>query len=146
MWYRRLIALLSLNSALVALYLHLWKIGKAGTLVCSVEERGCEYVQLSRYGWFMGVDVAKIGAIGYTLLFLVAFAASLDALADRKWPTVALMVLIWPAVLFTVRLKWAEFYILRGFCPWCLVSAVTITLCAVLVTLDWRRVARTQVQ
>ena len=33
-----------------------------------------------------------------------------------------------------------EFVVLRTFCPWCAVSAVTITLNAVLVTLDWRRV------
>jgi uncharacterized membrane protein len=48
--------------------------------------------------------------------------------------------MIWPAVLFTVRLKYGEFIVLRSFCPWCVVSAVAIALCAVMVTLDWRRV------
>jgi uncharacterized membrane protein len=50
------------------------------------------------------------------------------------------MLLIWPAVLFTLWLKYGELLVLRSFCPWCAVSAVAITLCAVMVILDWRRV------
>ena len=31
-----------------------------------------------------------------------------------------------PAVLFTIRLKWAEWVMLKTFCPWCFESTVTI--------------------
>ena len=141
MIYRMTIALGSLISGLVALYLHLWKLGLAGTLACG-GAHGCEYVQGSRYGWFLGVDVALIGAIGYALLFVVALLGTSPRWEEQKWPTLALMALIFPALAFTVRLKYAEFVILRGFCPWCLVSAITITLCTVLVLLDWRRLQR----
>lgn len=140
--YRRVISIASLVSGLVALYLHLWKIGKVGSLACGNEARGCVYVQFSPYGSFLGWDVALIGTIGYAAIFLVATLGGLDRFAGAKWPTVALMSLIFPAFLFTLRLKYAEFVILRGFCPWCLVSTITITLCAVLVTLDWRRLRR----
>ena len=143
MIYRRLISVFSLISGLVALYLHLWKIGKVGALACGSGARGCEFVQSSTYGWFLGYDVALIGTVGYALIFIVATIGALDRFADEKWPTIALMVLIWPAVLFTIRLKYYEYFVLEGFCKWCLVSAVTITLCAVFVTLDWRRL-RTQ--
>ena len=64
---------------------------------------------------------------------------TLPRFEDAKWPNTLMQLLIWPAVLFTVRLKYAEFVILKGFCPWCAVSAVTITLCAILVVLDRRR-------
>jgi uncharacterized membrane protein len=141
MIYRMSIALGSLVSALVALYLHLWKLGLAGTLSCG-GERGCEYIQGSRYGWFLGVDVALIGAVGYSALFVVALLGTMPRWEHERWPTLALMALIFPAVAFTVRLKYAEFVVLKGFCPWCAVSAVTITLCLVLVFLDWRRLAR----
>jgi uncharacterized membrane protein len=139
--YRRLISVLSLISGLVALYLHLWKLGKAGALACG-GSFGCAYVQTSVYGWFMGYDVALIGTVGYACIFLVATIGALDAYLDAKWPTVALMALIWPAVAFTVRLKYYEFVVLKGFCPWCLVSTITIAICAILVTLDWRRLHR----
>lgn len=141
MKYRMTICFASLVSGLVALYLHLWKIGLVGPLACS-NGLGCELVQRSYYGWFLGVDVALIGTIGYSLLFLAGLLALQPRWADARWPTLLMMVMIWPAVLFTVRLKYGEFVVLRSFCPWCLVSAVAITLCAVMVTLDWRRVRR----
>lgn len=141
--YRMAIAAASLVSGLVAVYLHLWKIGVMGPLACG-SGAGCEIVQLSSWGWFLGVDVALIGALGYAAIFLVSVLGTLPRWEDAAWPTWALMALIYPAVLFTIRLKHAEFVVLKTFCPWCAVSAVTITLCAVLVTLDWRRVRRAQ--
>jgi uncharacterized membrane protein len=142
MVYRMSIALGSLVSGLVALYLHLWKLGLMGALACGGGARGCEYIQGSRYGWFLGVDVALIGTLGYAALFVVALLGTMPRWEDAKWPTLALMALIGPAVAFTIRLKYAEFVILKGFCPWCAVSAVTITLCALLVLLDWNRLKR----
>lgn len=136
---RQLIALISLANAVVALYLHLWKLGLTGDLSCS-GAGGCAYVQGSPYGWFLGVDVALIGAVGYSLLFLTASVGSLSAFIDAAWPTRALQLLVWPAVLFTLRLKYGEFIVLKSFCQWCAISAVSITVLAVLVTLDWRRV------
>lgn len=47
-------------------------------------------------------------------------------------------------LLFTLRLKFGEFYVLRTFCPWCAVSAVVIALDAFLVQHDWRRLAAQQ--
>lgn len=135
---RMLIAMLSLISGIVALYLHLWKLGYTGSLACT-GSGGCEYIQGSRYGWLYGVDVALIGTIGYAAIFLVSLIGTLPRYEDAKWPNSVLQLLIWPAVLFTIRLKHAEFVILKGFCPWCAVSAVTITLCAILVVLDRRR-------
>lgn len=138
---RMLIAIASLISGLVAVYLHLWKLGKAGSLACS-GSGGCSLVQGSKYGWFLGVNVALIGAVGYATIFVIALVGSNPRFAEDIRFTRALQVLIWGAVLFTIRLKYAEFVILQSFCPWCAVSAVTITLCAILITLDARRFSR----
>ncbi len=139
MSFRRAIALISLASCMVALYLALWKMGFMGPLACGAGH-GCEYVQGSPYGWFLGVDVALIGTIGYAVIVVVALLGTSERHEDARWPTQVLMVLIYGAVLFTLRLKYAEFVILKSFCPWCAVSAVAITLDAILITLDWRRV------
>ena len=141
MTHRMAIALASLVSGLVALYLHLWKLGLVGTLSCT-SGRGCEIVQFSSYGWFLGLDVALIGALGYSAIFVVAIIGTMPRWEDELWPTLALLALVFPAVAFTIRLKYAEFVVLRTFCPWCAVSAVTITLCAILTVLDWRRLKR----
>ena len=138
MTFRMALALVALIDAIVALYLHLWKLGLAGTLSCGAE-RGCEVVQLSSYGWFLGVDVALIGAVGWGAVFVIAVLGTLPRWEDARWPTVALSALVYPALLFTLRLKYGEFIVLRSFCPWCAINAVIVVVASVLVTLDWRR-------
>lgn len=137
--WRQWVALVALGNAFVATYLHLWKIGKAGTLACG-GGGGCALVQYSPWSYFFGVDVALIGAIGYSTLFLVAALGSSARTADARGFALAQMGLVYAAFLFTLRLKWAEFYMLKSFCPWCAISAVSITLLTVVVTLEWRRV------
>lgn len=137
--WRQLVALIALGNAFVATYLHLWKIGKAGSLACG-GGGGCALVQYSPWSYFFGVDVALIGAIGYTTLFFVAILGASSRFEDSRAFALTQLALVYAAVLFTMRLKWAEFYMLRSFCPWCAISAVSITLLAVIVTIEWRRV------
>lgn len=136
---RQVIAVLALANAGVATYLHLWKRGFMGALSCGAGH-GCEQVQLSSWGWFLGLDVAFIGAVGYTLILVTSLLGTQERWSAARWPTIALAALVYPAFLFTLRLKYAEFIIMKTFCPWCAISAVTITLFTVLVWLDWKRV------
>jgi uncharacterized membrane protein len=140
MRYRMTIAFLALVNALVATYLHLWKTGRVGTLVCTASG-GCETAQFSQYGWFLGVDVALIGAVGYTALLVVALVSIQPRHIDARRMSVALLALIVPAFLFTLRLKYGEWVVLKVFCPWCFISAASITACLILAWLDWRRTA-----
>lgn len=138
--WRQLIALVAMVNAFVATYLHLWKIGKAGALSCG-GGAGCALVQYSPWSWFLGVDVALIGAVGYSLVVIVAVIGSLEQFTDARWVARTLMALVWSAFVFTLRLKYAEFFLMKTFCPWCAISAVSITLLSVLVYLEWRRVS-----
>ena len=139
--YRQIIAIVALINAFVATYLHLWKIGKAGTLACG-DGHGCAIAQMSSYGWFLGVDVALIGAVGYTLILLTSIFGATSDREDARGPVLALATLVYPAILFTLRLKYGEFIVLRTFCPWCAISAVSITTLGVIVALELRRTRR----
>jgi uncharacterized membrane protein len=139
--YRMAIAVLALVASLVALYLHLWKLGLVGSIACTAN-RGCEVAMTSPWSWFLGLDVALIGALGYALLLGVALWGAQPARAWSPAPTLVLLAVIVPAVLFTVHLKWAEWVVLKTFCPWCFESTVTIVVCLVLALLDLRRVRR----
>lgn len=132
------IAVLALVNAMVAAYLHLWKLGKVGALSCATGQ-GCQVAQFSPWGSFLGVDVALVGAVGYALLLVAALWSLQPAQAGRLRATQVLLALIVPAVLFTVRLKYGEWVVLGVFCLWCFISTVSITLCLVLAWLDWRR-------
>jgi uncharacterized membrane protein len=143
---RMLLALASLVNALVAGYLHLWKIGKAGVLTCGATH-GCEVVQFSSYGsvpvpWggvADRVDVALIGFVGWLLIAGVAVYGTAPHAEDRPGVTRLLTGLVGFALLFTLRLKYGEFVVLRSFCPWCAVNAGVVILSVVLVWRDWVR-------
>ena len=152
--FRMAIAVLALVAGLVALYLHLWKLGAVGPLACT-GGGGCMVAQMSQYGWFpgpdvpllgrdgwRGVDVALIGTVGYALLTLVAALGTLPRFADSRWVTGLLLAGTVAAVLFTWRLKYGEWVVLRVFCIWCFESFVTIHACLLLALLDRRRLGR----
>lgn len=140
---RHWIVATALISGLVALYLHLWKLGLTGPLVCS-NNHGCEIAQMSSWGWFLGVDVALIGTIGYSLIFITALVGIQPRWINDIRITKVLALLVIPAILFTLRLKYAEFIILKTFCPWCAISAVTIATHGIALIFDVRRVRRSQ--
>lgn len=140
---RHWIALTALISGIVALYLHLYKLGLVGALSCSAGG-GCEIAQFSASGSFLGFDVALIGTIGYVVILATALVGTLARFQNDRRVTIVLMALIYPAILFTLRLKYYEFIVLKTFCPWCAVSATTILLHGILVVCDWRRVVRAE--
>ena len=136
---RHWIALTALPAGVVVTYLHLYKLGLTGALACTADG-GCEVAQFSSYGAFLGVDVALIGAIGFLLIFLVALVGVQPRWSDDRRVTQLLALLVYPALLFTLRLKYGEFIVLKTFCVWCAFLTAMIVLHAVLVWWDWRRV------
>ena len=133
---RMTIALLSLIAGLSAVYLHLYKLGVIGNLTCS--SGGCDRAMYSQWGWFFGVDVALIGAIGYALLLGVSLASLQPRWQHARWPVMTLLVLAVIGFCFTLRLKYGEFIVLRTFCPWCAISALSITAITILAVIEWR--------
>ncbi len=137
---RMTIAFLSLIAGMSALYLHLYKLGVVGDLSCSTG--GCDRAMYSVWGWFFGIDVALIGLVGYILLLTTSLLSLQDRFKDARWPVTALLVLALGGFLFTLRLKYGEFIVLRTFCPWCAISATCITIITILSVLEYRRTGR----
>ena len=135
---RHWIALTSVLTGLVALYLHLWKLGLMGALSCNAAQ-SCETVMLSPYGMFMGIDVALVGVIGYTLLLITSVVGLQPRFINDRRITTLLGVLAVIGFLFTVRLKYYEWFVMKLFCKWCFISAVVITTHVIAVGLDRRR-------
>jgi uncharacterized membrane protein len=84
--------------------------------------------------------VALIGVLGYALLLGVAVAGTARARADTHGPALLLTLLSGGALLFTLYLKYLEFFVIGAVCRWCVVSAVIILLVFLLSALDLRRV------
>ena len=138
---RMTVALLAILNALLALYLHLYKIGVFHALAC--DTGGCDRAFFSsRYGWFFGVDVSVIGAVGYILILATAIASLQPRWAASRGPVLLLLVLATLGFTFTIRLKYGEWVVLQTFCRWCAISAASITAIWVMAIVEWRRVGR----
>ncbi len=115
-------ATLALAGFFVSLYLWLWKLGVVGSLSCG-PGGGCEYVQTSPYAVILGIPVAFYGVLGYLGLLLVSLVSLQPRWAERREPTVALVVLSGLGVAFTAYLTYLEAAVIHAWCRWCLVSA-----------------------
>ena len=113
--YRMAIALLALLNSLVADLPAPLEDGAGGHAGRAPSSGGCETAQFSQYGWFLGVDVALIGAVVYAVLLVVAlWSASSHGTSTRGAEHAACSALVVPAFLFTLRLKYGEWVVLEG--------------------------------
>jgi uncharacterized membrane protein len=123
----------------VGLVLTVLGIGVAGYLVyvhyadvdpvCNIAH-GCHKVQTSEYAKLAGVPVALLGLIGYVVLLGALIAPQGEA---------ARMVAALTALVgfgFSMYLTYRELFTIDAICQWCVLSAILMTLLAIVCT--WR--------
>ena len=131
-----LMALIALIGVFVSLYLTLYKLGYIGTLACGTG--GCETVQLSKWGDFLGVPVAGWGVVYYVAVLGLAIASVQERFADSRRLTTALLVVTGWGLLFTLWLTYLELFVIHAICRWCVGSAAMTILLFALALWDWR--------
>ena len=131
-----LMALVALIGVFVALYLTLYKLGFIGTLACGTG--GCETVQLSRWGDFLGLPVAAWGAGYYALVLVLSVAGAQERLEASRGLSLALLLVTGWGVLFTAWLTYLELFRIHAICRWCVGSAAMVVVLFVLAAWDWR--------
>jgi uncharacterized membrane protein len=120
----------------VAIVLALIGLGVAGYLtyihyegikpVCGLGG-DCEKVQTSEWAYLAGVPVALLGLIGYIVILATLFSEREEALVAG-----ALVALV--GFGFSAYLTYRELFTIDAICPWCVASAVIVTLLAILTT------------
>lgn len=131
-----LMALIALIGVFVALYLTLYKLGFIGTLACGTG--GCETVQLSRWGDFLGIPVAAWGAGYYALVLVLSIAGAQERLESSRRLSLTLLLVTGWGVLFTAWLTYLELFRIHAICRWCVGSAVMVVALFLLAAWDWR--------
>ena len=129
-------ALIALIGVFVSLYLTLYKLGYIGTLACGTG--GCETVQLSKWGDFLGVPVAGWGVVYYVAVLGLAIASVQERFADSRRLTVVLLFVTGWGLLFTLWLTYLELFVIHAICRWCVGSAAMTVLLFALALWDWR--------
>lgn len=109
-----------------------------GDLACTRWE-SCDLVNNSVYAKIYGVPVAFIGLAGYLVLLGLALAALQAAgPVQRRLLTLGFLLAL-GGVGFSGYLTYIELYVIEAICVWCVISAVLITLLALLGGLNlWR--------
>ncbi|MGZ8634911.1 MAG: vitamin K epoxide reductase family protein, partial [Solirubrobacteraceae bacterium] len=87
----------------------------------------CEKVQTSEWAYLAGVPVALLGLIGYVVILATLFSEREQALVAG-----ALVALV--GFGFSAYLTYRELFTIDAICPWCVASAVIVTLLAILTT------------
>jgi uncharacterized membrane protein len=131
-----LMALIALIGVFVSLYLTLYKLGYIGTLVCGTG--GCETVQLSRWGNFLGLPVAVWGAGYYLLVLLLSLVGTHERFESSRGLSIGMLLVTSWGVLFTAWLTYLELFRIHAICRWCVGSAVMVLALFVLAVWDWR--------
>lgn len=102
----------------------------AGGPILCLKGGGCETVQHSIYSKLAGVPVALIGLIGY-----ITILASL-LIPESESTRLATMAFTVVGFGFSLYLTGRELFSIHAICPWCVSSAVMMTLLAGLAV--WR--------
>lgn len=133
---RRAGIVLSLIGLLVALYLVYIKFDPASTLCLA--SGGCEKVNTSMYSEVRGIPVAALGALAYVILLGIFLFETRFALLEEYGPVVAFGLAL-AGVLYSAYLTYLEVVVIKSICPYCVTSAVVMTLILVVTTLRLRR-------
>ncbi len=112
----------------LAVSLYLWYVHVSGITALCVGVGGCETVNASRYAELGGVPVAALGAFTYLGLLLGWFIHTRLSGNNQAWLTLAIFAVTLIGVLFSAYLTYLELFVIYAICPWCVTSAVIITL------------------
>jgi vitamin-K-epoxide reductase (warfarin-sensitive) len=122
------IAVLALAGAIVSAISLQRHYAKSTTTYCEFGEKfNCDIVNRSEYSTLVGIPVAGIGVLGYTLLLALA-----TYYRSRTETPTRLLVAALAGLGFALYLTYVEAYLLETWCILCLSSLTLISLIAVL--------------
>ena len=124
-----IILALSALGIVLSLYLAYLYYSKATAVFCTAGS-GCDTIRESSYSAILGVPVALLGVIGYSLIFALSIAS---IKGKNQWFLLYLASLAGFA--FSAYLTYIELFVIHAICFYCLISAVIITALLIILLL-----------
>lgn len=118
---------LALVGLAFASYLTYLDYSEANALFCGAGS-GCDSVRQSAYVNLLGIPVALWGVLGYVAII----AVSVSRLSERT-KSLALFSLALAGFTFSVYLTYLELFVIHAICPYCIASALVMTILLVLL-------------
>jgi uncharacterized membrane protein len=123
------IVILSILGAIDALYLLIYKL--TGNNQMCLGNGGCHNVNFSPYSEIYGIPVSALGLAAYLVIAGIILLESRITLAEENGPLLVFGISL-TGVAFTAYLTYLEFYVIHSVCPFCVASAIIITLIFIL--------------
>jgi uncharacterized membrane protein len=133
---RRWAIALSILGLVVSIYLIWVKFHPKDAFCAGVGD--CEAVNTSIYSEFYGIPIAVFGAATYAVMLgLLLFEKRAAFL--QEWGPVGVFCLALAGTLYSAYLTYLELWVIHKICPYCVISAITITTLLVLSIFRIRR-------
>ncbi len=126
---RRFVLVLSVIGLVDALYLVSLKIIPSTPMCFGVGD--CESVNASVYSTIHGIPIALFGALAYASILVATLLEPRSAFFE-EWGSYIAFGLSFAGTLYSIYLTYIEVAVLHKICPYCVTSAVAITLICVL--------------
>ncbi len=120
---------LTLLGAADSIYLLIFKL--TGNSHMCLGNGGCHDVNFSPFSEINGIPVAVFGIAAYLAIACILFLESRTRIGADNGPLVIFGISL-GGVAFTVYLTYLELYVIHAICPFCVASAVIITLLFIL--------------
>jgi uncharacterized membrane protein len=92
---------------------------------------GCETVATSSYASIAGIPIAILGALAYLAILFLIYSEKWGGVYQQYAPIIIFGMTLF-GFLYSVFLTWVEISVLRAICPYCVVSAVVMTILFIL--------------
>jgi uncharacterized membrane protein/thiol-disulfide isomerase/thioredoxin len=121
------IPVLSIIGLVAAIYLSYVEITSTDAFCGPVGN--CNTVQDSPYAYLFGIiPIGILGIAGYLTIIVLWLVQQYGPRSLRKFSTVAIWLLAWFGVLFSIYLTFLEPFVIGATCAWCIGSAIVMTL------------------
>ncbi len=117
--------ILSILGAADSLYLLVYKL--TGNNHMCLGNGGCHNVNFSPYSEIRGIPVSVFGMSAYLAILCILFLEGRLKIAKENGP-LAIFGISLGGFAFTIYLTYLEIYVINAICPFCVASAVIITL------------------
>ena len=116
----------ALVGAAVSIYMTIYKLTDNNTMCLGSGD--CATVNASKYSEIYGIPLGVIGLVGYAGILLVLWLEKNQPLF-KDYGNMLAMGMSFAGFIYSIYLTYLELYVIKAICPFCVASAVAITLC-----------------
>jgi uncharacterized membrane protein len=120
----------------VAIYMAIYKLTDNNAMCMGSGD--CATVNASKYSELYGIPLGIIGAVGFAAILLMLWLEKRHPLF-LEYGNMLAMGMSFAGFIYSIYLTYLEFFVIKAICPFCVASAVAITLCFILTFIRFAR-------